>query len=138
MNTFTTAAKFLHAILTGDLQPSIEPHRDGVKYAVERLMSAGQGPMSVLDEIAAERERQQAKGYTAEHDDRHTTFEISTVAAAVALGAVDYISGDVPEWAEYIIDKWDTRRRLVIAAALLVAEIERLDRRQRPNSANPS
>lgn len=87
------------------------------------------GTIGILGEIKAERERQLAKGYTPEHDDQHTTFEISTVAAAVALGATDHLSGDAPEWAEHIIDKWDTRRRLVIAATLLVAEIERLDRK---------
>lgn len=86
--------------------------------------------MTVYDEIKAERERQIDNGYDAAHDDEHTTFEISTVAAAVALGASDHLSGDVPNWADHIIEKYDTRRRLIIAAALLIAEIERLDRIQ--------
>ena len=89
----------------------------------------------VLGEILAERQRQIAKGYDAAHDDDHSTFEISTVAAAVALGASDHLSGDVPDWADYIIEKHGTRQRLVIAAALLVAEIERLDRASTPTPA---
>lgn len=86
---------------------------------------------SVLDEIAAERAGQVAKGYDAAHDDEHTTFEISAVAAAVALGGSEFVSFDVPEWADTIIAKHDTRQRMIIAAALLVAEIERLDRKQK-------
>ncbi len=94
----------------------------------EATPSEAARPLTVIEEIAAERQRQIAKGYDAAHDDQWRTFEISTVAAAVALGETEHISGDVPDWAQHIIEKWDTRRRLVIAAALLVAEIERFDR----------
>ena len=86
----------------------------------------------IILEIARERERQIGKGYDAQHDDKLTAFELSAVAAAVTLGTVEHlpVSGDTRELTGHIIEKWDIRRRLVIAAALLVAEIERLDRKQ--------
>ncbi len=89
---------------------------------------------SVLDEIAAERFRQVAKGYTAEHDDEHLTSNLLHAAAGVLVNAP--LDGE-PDWTDYIRTKWasDARRRIVIALALGVAaaermqrEIERLDR----------
>lgn len=100
--------------------------------------------MSVIDEIAAERRRQiEAEGYTAEHDDRHDLGELGLLAA---LHAIPYDAQIGPEpllkQDDYIgLDmaleiacgfkrkpEPDRRRRLIKAAALLVAEIERLDR----------
>lgn len=104
---------------------------------VERLKAQEQALGGVLAEVAAERARQIGKGYTAEHDDQHTTFEISAVAAAVALGARDQIAGDVPEWADHIIEKHGTYRRLIIATALFVAEAERLKRLQARKASTP-
>ena len=107
--------------------------RDGGWWRVVEEVEADAPASSLpraLDDIHAERARQIAKGYDAAHDDQYSMYELSTVAAAVALGATDHISGDVPAWAGHIIEKWNTRQRLVIAAALLVAEIERLDRVQ--------
>lgn len=95
--------------------------------------------MTVIDEIAAERKRQvEAEGWTAEHDDAHTHEEMAQAAAMYALPgfARHLLIGVNPET---ILDRlwpWDrkwwkptTRRRnLIKAAALLVAEIERIDR----------
>jgi hypothetical protein len=102
--------------------------------------------MSVIDEIAAERVRQIGKeGWTAEHDDEHETGEMAVAAALYAIGPVgqDAIVVPIaPNWrAETLLarlwpwsfDWWKpkTRRRdLIRAAALIVAEIERLDRRR--------
>jgi hypothetical protein len=68
--------------------------------------------MTVLDEIAAERRRQvEDTGWTREHDDDHAGGELLTAG----WGALSRIYSP-------------TRRSLVEAAALIVAEIERLDR----------
>lgn len=99
---------------------------------------------SVIDEIAAERRRQvEAEGWTPEHDDTHTLGELSLAAALYAIPYEARI-GDEPlvkqeasiglDMALQIACGWnlkpepDRRRRLVKAAALLVAEVERLDR----------
>jgi hypothetical protein len=89
-----------------------------------------------IDEIAAERRRQiESEGWTAEHDDKHELGEMACAAACYALaGGVAQSS-----WLREIISRifpwemrwWkpiDRRRDLIKAGALIVAEIERLDR----------
>ncbi len=84
----------------------------------------------VIRDVLAERAKQVAKGYDAAHDDGHTDGEIANAAAWMA---VDFecreLRDNVPNWVVNLCDKTPTRREdLVIAAALLIAEIERLDR----------
>jgi hypothetical protein len=93
---------------------------------------------TVIAEIAAERKRQiEKEGWSPEHDDEHTRGELSQAAACYALEATKdnhYRNGyAVPvTWPDEWHIKWwkpkDRRRDLVRAAALIVAEIERLDR----------
>ncbi len=89
----------------------------------------------VIDEIAAERKRQvEQEGWSEAHDDTHDTGDLAVAAACYALNAT---------WLNHIgkrelVDKYfpwpggwkpkDPRRDLIRAAALIVAEIERLDR----------
>lgn len=93
----------------------------------------------VLAEILAERERQmQVERFGPEHDDRHDNGDLSLAASCYAQEAAyqayhHTTSGASPPlrwpWAS---DWWkpkDPRRNLIRAAALIVAEIERLDRR---------
>lgn len=96
--------------------------------------------MSVIEEIAAERQRQiKAEGWTSVHDDTHTGGELPRAAAAYAWHAsrefVDRLSyyhiANIPKMWPWSISWWkpkNPRRDLIRAAALLVAEIERLDR----------
>lgn len=91
--------------------------------------------MSALDDIAAERQRQRAvEGWSLGHDDAHRNGVMARAAAAYAISSFDGNSG----WARSIWpwdwDWWkpkDARRDLVRAGALIVAEIERLDREDR-------
>ena len=105
---------------------------------------------SVLEEIAAERRRQiEREGYTPEHDDAHDDGAIAMAAAAYAVsGAMTLakanpegetaqtyafaIMGIAPEflwpWSEASYKPKSVRANYVRAAALLLAEIERLDR----------
>lgn len=84
----------------------------------------------------AERRRQiEAEGWTAEHDDAHEHGEMARAAASYALiaGSRDRSlwRGDIPNFWPWEARWWKptTRRRdLVKAAALILAEIERLDR----------
>ena len=106
--------------------------------------------MSALEEIAAERTRQiEAEGWSPEHDDTHSQFEMARAAAFYALHtAADALPEPTPDepsdryglfltadnawpeaWSRMLWKKpKDSRRNLVRAAALIVAEIERLDR----------
>lgn len=94
----------------------------------------------VLMEIASERAKQISKGFDASHDDEHACDEIAAVAAWYAMPEVcrdwdmydDSFGSTIGE--SILPEDWptptetDRRKQLIKAAALLVAEIERLDR----------
>lgn len=81
-------------------------------------------------DISAERLRQIAdEGYDAAHDDEHRGGEIAVVAANLALAHTScVVRGAMPDPWGLKKKHCDTRRRLVIAGALIAAEIDRLDR----------
>lgn len=89
---------------------------------------------NVLREIAAERQRQiDAEGWSHEHDDAHPHGDLAL--AAMAYAAPDYWRQwsakrgiQLWPWEQSVWKPKDRRRNLIRAAALLVAEIERLDR----------
>lgn len=99
-----------------------------------------------INDVIAERQRQQSvEGWTPEHDDQHEFFEISEAATAYVQNAADFghafgspIIGDWSEAPQPSIWPWDKswwkpkspRQDLVRAAALIIAEIERLDRKE--------
>lgn len=100
---------------------------------------------NIIDEITAERVRQiNAEGWTAEHDDAHDKGEMAAAAACYAapfrvFRAIEKVGRGYEVFTAYVDawpwhDQWwkpkDRRRDLVRAAALIVAEIERLDRSQ--------
>lgn len=88
----------------------------------------------VIPEIASERQRQvKAKGWTPEHDDEYVDCDLAAAAACYALSGVSFAGKDdliakLWPWAMSWWNPKDQRRDLIRAAALLVAEIERLDR----------
>ncbi len=99
-------------------------------------------PNQALLDIELERARQQlVEGWTPEHDDEHTNGEMVMAAAVYARCAVDesiHSSAirrgamrrppmDWP-WSPDWFKPTTRRRDLVKAGALIVAEIERLDR----------
>lgn len=90
-------------------------------------------------DVLRERSRQVAhEGYDAAHDDEHDLGELARAGAAYTLMAAAQIYGPnamilsgstVPVWPfEGLPKATDTRQALVRGAALLLAEIERLDR----------
>lgn len=112
--------------------------------------------MSVIEEIAAERKRQiETEGFSTAHDDEHKDGEMALAAACYAtpvnlyqkqrmIGGVGFrdpwpwpwsLHWDKRHWNDdgrlvankHVIGE-PRRRMLIKAAALLVAEIERLDR----------
>ena len=100
------------------------------------------------EDVLAERQRQvEAEGWTDEHDDQHGERELARAALcyveqyagrswlleAFPDGEERYQSDEMPDawpttWAEEWWKPKNPRRDLVRAAALLLAEIERLDR----------
>lgn len=92
-------------------------------------------PNQAILDIELERARQQlVEGWTCEHDDAHDGGEMAIAAACYA--AHHDGDEDTPRWSLLRWWPWDAkwfkptdrRRDLVKAGALIVAEIERLDR----------
>jgi len=101
-------------------------------------------PSAALVHILQERLRQVSDGYGPAHDDEHRRGEIAQAAASltcIALVSIDS-AGNASYWAgnaeSFWPDDWTAlssksqRQDLVRAAALLIAEIERLDRLEAP------
>jgi hypothetical protein len=82
--------------------------------------------------VLAERERQVAEeGWTARHDDIHRASEMALAAACYATSGGGYAKGLTPPMWPWSLKWWKPsygRRDLVKAGALILAEIERLDR----------
>lgn len=90
------------------------------------------------DDVLAERQRQiEVEGYTAEIDDSAGDFDLAVAGACYVLAA----NGDIwaaltppPNW-PWSREAWKQkgpRRDLVRAAALIIAEIDRMDRAIKP------
>lgn len=112
--------------------------RQTMGYLTEKLAelegkTAGTA-MLAIDDVIAERHRQQAiEGWTAEHDDQHQHGEMASAAACYAsMGRfMNPNHGNPPAnfpWAKEWWKPGNYRRNLVKAAALMLAEIERIDR----------
>ncbi len=86
----------------------------------------------ILDEIEAGRAKQIQKGWTAEHDDHHEDGALAIAAGCLAIySATCNMPKHMFPWDNETEVRWcDKPRRdqLIIAASLIVAEIERLDR----------
>ncbi len=86
---------------------------------------------AVLQEIVQERAHQIEIGFTPAHDDRHTGGELVSAAVCYATGAKLYLYNCTRSLWPFDDSDWhpeSPRTNLIKAAAMLVAEIERLDR----------
>lgn len=109
-----------------------EISQQGDDLLVARAAQAGQVPQAWLD-VQTERRRQvEAEGWTPEHDDLYCAAELPRAAAAYILsGAND----EAPAIWPFVAKWWkprDARANYVRAGALVLAEIERLDRAAAP------
>jgi hypothetical protein len=100
--------------------------------------------MTALEDIAAERKRQiEEEGWTSIHDDQHDAGEMARAAACFALAAWCAPEHAVNESVIIKLWPWEwrwykpsgKRRDLVRAGALIIAEIERIDRTNSAASA---
>ena len=80
-------------------------------------------------DVLAERRRQiEVEGWTPAHDDEHKNGEMARAASCYAVGAPAFMAWDLWPWDRKWWKPGDRRRDLVKAGALILAEIERLDR----------
>lgn len=87
-------------------------------------------------DVLAERQRQiSAEGWTPEHDDEHANGEMAGAAACYALAGIQHWAREQAiasfwPWEKAWWKPTDPRRDMVKAGALILAEIERLDRKE--------
>ena len=106
---------------------------DQFRDAAKMMAEPAEVPMTqAATDVLAERQRQiSAEGWTPDHDDEHDDGSLAAAAACYALGGQ---AGEIPAgWPQSWDDSWwrpsaGERRNLVKAGALILAEIERLDR----------
>lgn len=93
---------------------------------------AQQPTTEAVRDVLAERARQiSAEGWTPEHDDTHANGEMAAAAACYAFAAArspHEINNRVWPWSWDWWKPTDPRRNCVKACALLLAQIEQLDR----------
>lgn len=91
--------------------------------------------MKAVEDVLAERKRQiEQEGFTHENDDMHVPGELASAGACYALNASSnegathaFLSRQWP-WPTKWWKPTNKRRDLVKAAALIIAEIEKIDR----------
>lgn len=94
--------------------------------------------MQARHEIDAERYRQIQKGFTPHHDDTLTDGSLVLCAQQILERcSVSDDQGWTTDRAKHIEQKHPVRQRLIIAAAMLVAEVERMDRASTPTPRDP-
>jgi len=114
----------------------IDPDDDCIELHPDLKM----GNTAAAQDVLAERRRQVvAEGWTPEHDDQHRLGELAMAAASYACAADD---GDceapraIWPWDWSCWNPKDRRHNLIKAGALILAEIERLDRIESPKSGD--
>jgi hypothetical protein len=105
--------------------------RNAALALMRAVRASPQTEKDAARDVLAERKRQvDAEGWTPEHDDEHGGKQMAHAAACYALGSQGWLQRGVKFWPWD--DQWwkprDHRSNCVRAAALLLAEIERLDR----------
>lgn len=134
------ATKAIDAAIAWFKARNIQGSAVDVLAALESARGAGDGSQASRD-VLAERERQRKKlGWTESHDDKHTDGFLATLAAVKALCATTKDNGHF-EIRRALSSYFDTyglvhesiyggtfRQLLIEAGALILAEIERLDR----------
>lgn len=114
--------------------------------AIERLRAAEakarfsintmDGPTRAVHHVLTERKRQvEVEGWSTKHDDEHKSGGMAVAAACYAIGDRTGLRGIIDKqlwawtgWASSWFKPKDTRSNLVRAGALILAEIERIDR----------
>lgn len=108
-------------------------HAAGLREGERAERERAAGTQAAADVLAERRRQVEGEGWTAEHDDNHSRGVMASAAGVYALNAGrphDRMTSHINYW-PWSLAWWKPstpRRDLVKAGALILAEIERLDR----------
>ena len=115
----------------------VRSQRDHIEDVLDMVPTSNEVMTQASADVLAERQRQiDAEGWTAGYDDDYTSCELASAASCYAGNAGGFVwSAGWPEkiwpWSRAWWKPSTPRRDLVKAGALIIAEIERLDRASR-------
>ncbi|EOA6753955.1 TPA: ead/Ea22-like family protein [Escherichia coli] len=118
----------------GSLVEYVDDMREKLEAAEKRIAELEVLAFNpALLDVISERQRQRAvEGWTSEHDDAYQNSELADAAACYAINAHNQGFSTPAHW-PWAPDWWKQsgpRRDLVKAGALILAEIERIDRQE--------
>ena len=123
-------------VIMYDKNKIVDPDLDHLELHPELLAAKDAMSTQAARDVAAERKRQvDAEGWTPEHDDKHDLCELARAAACYAGNAAGHVyvyASAVPWFWPWDRSWWKPttpRADLVKAGALILAEIERIDRK---------
>lgn len=97
-------------------------------YELLPLAEAGKAPQAAIDVLAERRRQVEAEGWTPAHDDLYCAAELPRAAASYILNGANDEAPCIWPFASKWWKPRDARSNYVRAGALIIAEIERLDR----------
>jgi hypothetical protein len=102
-------------------------------FLAEVLAQVVKSPSNAVQSVIAERQRHQsAEGWTPEHDDQYSKSQLLWASSCYVLNAIHPFNRIPFDW-PWTPEWWkptNPRRDLVKAGALILAEIERIDRQK--------
>ena len=110
-------------------------HTERIEAVLKAILNFGTRNTAAIDVLAERRRQIEGEGWTREHDNAHDSGELAMAAVSYTLTAAGMDPEGVrTDFFPFHLRWWKpttARRDLVKAAALIVAEIERLDRLDR-------
>ncbi|CUJ54388.1 hypothetical protein [Achromobacter sp. 2789STDY5608628] len=122
---------FLHGVSAMEARTILQRFVDALP--APPAPAAGDAQTAAARDVLAERQRQiSVEGWTPDHDDQYWKGQLASAAGCYAMFTLAYPAGEPVSYWPWLPGWWkpsaEPRRNLVKAGALILAEIERLDR----------
>jgi len=121
-------------VIYGGTHPAGDSMGRAVVAAAPSALGTPEAPQTAAArDVLAERQRQvEQEGWTPAHDDAYVDGQLASAAVAYAQAYTPYLVPSSWPWAVEWFKAGNDRRNMVKAGALILAEIERLDRAAAP------
>lgn len=111
-----------------DVERAMEAEISELRARVDELQTRVPTSTAAQDVLAERRRQVDAEGWAPEHDDHYVNEELRKAASAYLTAWTPYLIPNCWPWSAVWWKPGTDRRNLEKAGALIIAEIERLDR----------